>query len=102
MAKAVETFPEYNSWCEFYPEAEEVVPEDRPEPTPGRKAQITVLVDADHAHCAVTRRSIMGILVFVNSTPVRWYSKLQRTVETSTYWVRIGSSKDSHRYHNGI
>jgi hypothetical protein len=93
MAKAVETFPEYNSWCEFYPEAEEVVPEDRPEPTPGRKAQITVLVDADHAHCAVTRRSIMGVLVFVNSTPVRWYSKLQRTVETSTYGSELVAAR---------
>jgi hypothetical protein len=93
MVKAVETFPEYNSWREFYPEAEEVVPEDRPEPNPGRKAQITVLVDADHAHCAVTRRSVTGILVFVNSTPVRWYSKMQKTVETSTYGSELVAAR---------
>jgi hypothetical protein len=69
MVKAIETFPEYNSWREFYPEVEEVFPDDKPEPNPGRKAQITVLVDADHAHCTVTRRSVAGVLVFVNSTP---------------------------------
>jgi hypothetical protein len=70
-----------------------VVPEDKPEPTSGRKTQITVLVDADHAHCAVTRRSVTGILVFVNSTPVRWYSKMQKTIETSTYGSELVAAR---------
>ena len=41
--------------------------------------------DADHAHDLVTRRSISGILIYVNKTPIKWYSKRQATVEASTY-----------------
>jgi hypothetical protein len=47
--------------------------------------QITIFVDADHAHCEVTHRSVTDIIVFINSTPVKWYPKMQHTVETSTY-----------------
>jgi hypothetical protein len=46
---------------------------------------MTIYVDADHAHDLVTRRSITGIRVMLNNTPVRWISKRQLTVETSSY-----------------
>jgi hypothetical protein len=46
---------------------------------------MTVYVDADHAHDLVTRRSITGILVMLNNTPIRLIFKGQKTVETSTY-----------------
>jgi hypothetical protein len=52
-----------------------------------------VYVDADHAHDLVTRRSITGILVMLNSTPIRWVSKRQKTVETSTYRSELVASK---------
>ena len=42
-------------------------------------------VDADHAHDQVTRRSVTGVVLFINNTPVKWISKRQKTVETSTY-----------------
>ena len=35
--------------------------------------------------CRLSRRSTTGILIFVNGTPIRWYSKWQNTVESSTY-----------------
>jgi hypothetical protein len=67
-----------------YPDAEEDMPHDQR--SPGTKtAQITVFVDANHAHDVVTRRSVTGIILFINNTPVRWISKRQKTVETSTY-----------------
>ena len=47
----------------------------------------------DHAHCEVTRRSVTGIVVFVNSTPVKWYSKMQKTVETSTYGSELVAAR---------
>ena len=59
----------------------------------GAKARITVYVDADHAHDQVTRRSVSGILLFLNNTPVRWYSKMQKTVETSTYGSELVASR---------
>ena len=36
-------------------------------------------------HDLTTGRSCTGILHLVNQTPVEWYSKRQKTVETATY-----------------
>lgn len=47
--------------------------------------QLNVFVDADHAGNRVTRRSHTGILIYLNSAPIQWYSKAQATVETSTF-----------------
>jgi hypothetical protein len=52
-----------------------------------------VYVDADHAHDLVTRRSITGILFMLNSTPIRWISKSQKTVETSTFGSELVASR---------
>jgi hypothetical protein len=54
---------------------------------------MTVYVDADHAHDLVTTRSITGILVVLNNTPIRWMSKRQKTVETSTYGSELVASR---------
>jgi hypothetical protein len=53
---------------------------------------MTVYVDADHAHDLVTRRSITGILVKLNNTPIRWIYKRQKTVETSNYVSELVAS----------
>jgi hypothetical protein len=80
-SESLKKFTAYDNWKEFYPEAKEEIPPDQP--VPGmKKAQITIYVDADHAHDQVTRRSVTGIVLFVNGTPVRWISKRQKTVET--------------------
>ena len=47
--------------------------------------RITLFVDADHAHDKITCCSISGILVLVNNTVVKTFSKRQTTVESSTY-----------------
>jgi hypothetical protein len=51
-----------------------------------------VYVDADHAHDLVTRRYITGILLMLNNKPIRWISKCQKTVETSTYVSELVAS----------
>ena len=52
---------------EFYPDAKEETPPDQP--IPGiKKAQITIYVDADHAHDQVTQRSVTRIILFMNGT----------------------------------
>ena len=85
---------EFETWSEFYPDAQEDIPSDRPAVPPNsKKVQITIFVDADHAHCEVTRRSVTGIVVFVNSTPVKFFSKMQRTVETSTYGSELVAAR---------
>jgi hypothetical protein len=80
---------DHSNWMEFYPDASEEIPKDLPHEK-GPRVRMTVYVDADHAHDLVTWRSITGILVMLNNTPIRWISKRQKTVETSTYgseWV---------------
>ena len=54
---------------------------------------MSTFVDADHAHNLVARRSITGILVMLNKTPVRWVSKQQKTLETSTYGSELVASR---------
>jgi hypothetical protein len=72
------------NWIEFYPDAEEDIPYDILEAR-GEEAMLTVYVDADHARDKVTRRSVTGIILLLNNTPLVWISKRQKTVETSTY-----------------
>ena len=62
-------------------------------PPRGPKMRITVYKDADHAHDLVTRRSVTGCLLFLNNTPVKWISKRQKTVETSTYGSELVAAK---------
>ena len=59
----------------------------------GDPVRITCYVDADHAHCKLTRRSTTGIVLFVNNMPVRWMSKRQKTVETSTYGSELVAAR---------
>jgi hypothetical protein len=75
---------EHSNWMEFYPDASEEIPKDLP-PEKGLSVRMTVYVDVDHAHDLVTTRSITGILVILNNTPIRWLSKRQKTVKTSIY-----------------
>ena len=62
------------NWEEQYPGAREESPMDMPSPK-GNGVRLVAYVDADHAHDQTTRRSVTGILLFVNNTPVKWYSK---------------------------
>jgi hypothetical protein len=59
----------------------------------GPKVWMTVYVYEDHALDLVTRRSITDVLMIINTTPVRWASKHQKTVETSTYGSELLASR---------
>jgi hypothetical protein len=76
-------------WKEFYPDAEEALPPGAPEPL-GGDVQLNVFCDAAHAACLSTRSSTTGILVFLNGGPIKWYSKRQNTVESSTVEMNDG------------
>jgi hypothetical protein len=71
-------------WSEFYPNAEEAIPQDCPMER-GNGAVSSCFVDADHAGCKATRRSHTGVILYVNKAPILWYSKRQNTIETSTF-----------------
>ena len=90
-------------WCQQYPNMTEELPGEIPLAV-FNPIQLTSFVDADHAACKVTRRSVTGILHFLESTPWQWHVGMQRTVETSTYGsefiaARIATEQAiDHRY----
>jgi hypothetical protein len=86
------TTADYDSWSEFYPDACEELPPNMPKPK-GIPARITCYVDADHAHDVVTRRSVTGVLLIINNMPIKWISKRQHTVETSTYGSELVAAR---------
>ena len=71
-------------WEEFYLDAEEAIPWNTPPPR-GFPVYGVCYVDADHAGNMITRRSHTGIIIFVNNSPIIWYSKRQNTVDTSSF-----------------
>ena len=58
--------------------------------------------DSDHAGDTVTRRSRTGVLIFVNSAPILWYSKKQNSIETSTFGSEFSALKTAVELTEGI
>ncbi len=81
-----------DSWQGLYPDATEELPPNMPSPK-GIGVKITCYVDADHAHDQLTWRSVTGVILLLNNTPIKWMSKRQKTAESSTY----GSEKVASR-----
>ena len=72
-------------WSKYYPDAEEAISHNAPEPR-GNGVVTSTFVDADHAGCKAMWRSHTGVLCYMNNkAPILWYSKCQNTVETSTF-----------------
>ena len=83
-----------HDWKYNYPDATEELPYDAPTPKPTKnQVHITCYVDADHGHDVLSRRSVTGILLNINKTPIKWYSKRQNTVETSTYGSELVAAR---------
>jgi len=83
---------EEHTWTDLYPDAEEETPPNMPVPK-GKTISITVYKDADNGSDLVTRRSVTGIIAFANSFPVKFFSKRQATVETSTYGSELVAAR---------
>jgi hypothetical protein len=89
---SVQPVEDHSNWMEFDPDASEEIPKD-PLSENVPSVRMTVYVDEYHTNDLVTRRSITGILVMINNTPIRWVSRSQKTVETSTYGSELVASK---------
>jgi hypothetical protein len=81
-------------WHDFYPDAKEAIPPNAPPPR-GKSVSMHCFVDADLAGNTVTRRSQMGILIFVNRAPIVWVSKRTNTVESSTFGSEIVAMRNA-------
>jgi hypothetical protein len=83
--------PEYD-WTDFYGDVVEQVPPDCPEPC-GKPAQTTAFVDSDHAADLVSRRSRTGVLLYLQSAPIVWYTKQQGSIEISSFGSEFTAMK---------
>lgn len=91
-------------WAEFYPDAVtegEGIPPNAPEPR-GNPVHLTMFCDASHATDLVTRRSTTGILFFLNGAPIKWYSKRQNTIESSTFGSEFVALKIAVEMNDGL
>jgi hypothetical protein len=88
-------------WTDFYKDAAEILPPDMPEPL-GKEVQMTTFVDSDHAGDKVTRRSRTGVIVFLNSAPIVWYSKKQNSIESSTFGSEFTAMKTGVEITEGL
>jgi hypothetical protein len=71
-------------WKDFCFEAKEPIPPNMPEPR-GNPVQMNVFCNSDHAGNKLARHSHTGIPIYLNSAPIKWFSKAQNTVESSTF-----------------
>jgi hypothetical protein len=94
IALSVCTHPD---WSPFYNNIKELIPENAPSPK-GREFTMIVYVDADFAGDKLTRRSRTGFIVFLNSSPIYWYSKRQNSIETSSFGSEFVAMKHACEY----
>ena len=85
-------YDDLSTWRDLYPDAEVETPKDAPKPK-GEHVRITIWVDADHARDKVTCRSVTGVVVMLNSTIIKTYTKRQATVESSTYGSELVAAR---------
>ena len=85
--------PDQFDWTQsVYGKLTEELPSDMPIPR-GKPVRITTYEDANLMHCLLTGRSCTGIIHMLNQTPIFWFSKKQKSVETATYGSEFVAAK---------
>jgi len=84
-------------WTNIYGDVQEELPKNMPK-AKGRKVKLTMFADANLYHDRLTGRSVTGLILMVNKTPIDWFSKKQISIESATYGsefvaARIGTDK---------
>jgi len=74
----------YLDFLQDYPESYEEVDANLPQAF-GPVLETTIMVDSDHGHDKKTFRSLTGLIAWVGSTPVIWFSRRQGAIASSTY-----------------
>ena len=61
----------------------------------GRRMCMTILVNSDHAGESLTHRSRTGYLIFLNESPIYWFSKKIPSIEMSTFGAGFWEMKQA-------
>lgn len=79
-------------WKSIYGDVTESIPPNAPPPC-GKDVDIRLFVDSDHAEDQCTRRSRSGFLIYLNMSPMIWYSEKQATIKTSVFGAELVAIK---------
>jgi hypothetical protein len=74
----------------YYPDAQSEIDKEWPPPM-GKPIHASIYLDSDHAGNRKDRRSITGLILFLNKMPYRWFSKRQTCVEASTFGAEFSA-----------
>ena len=94
-------FPQEDWSATPYGSSCEDVPSNAPPPK-GIGFTMQAFVDSDHAVELLTRRLRTGYIVYLNSTPIYWFSKKQTSVETSSFGSKFIAMKQCCEYVCGL
>ena len=94
-------FPQEDWSASVYGSISEVLPANMPEAR-GAPMTMRAFVDSDHAGDISTRRSRTGYAIFLNSSPIYWFSKKQTGVETSSFGSEFMAMKLACEYVRGM
>ena len=84
-----------------YGECIEELPMNMPE-SRGSSMVMRAFVDSDHAGDMATRRSRTGFIIFLNNSPICWFSKRQTSVETNSFGSEFVAMKLCCEYIRGL
>jgi len=97
----VSKFPREDWSAAAYGDCSEETPQNAPMPR-GNGMMMRAFVDSDHAGDVTTRRSRTGFMIYLNSSPIYFFSKKQTSVETSSFGSEFVAMKQCCEYIRGL
>jgi hypothetical protein len=94
-------FPEQHWSATLYADSTEDLPPNMCEPR-GESMTMHEFVDSDHATNTTNHCSCTGFIIFLNDTPIYWFSKKQISVETSSFGSEFIAMKQCCKYVLGL
>jgi hypothetical protein len=88
-------------WKPMYGDIKEAIPPNAPV-TRGKAIDLRLFVDSDHAGEHFTRRSRTGFVIYLNMSPIVWFSKRQPTVESSVFVTEFVAMKNGIETTRGL
>ena len=95
------SFPKEDWTYTPYTREKEEIPSNVPNAR-GLGFKISANVDSDHAGDCITRRSRTGFIIFLNNSPIYWFSKKQGGIETSSFGSEFIAMKQCCEYIRGL
>ena len=90
-----------DNWEKHYGEVKEVISTNALSPR-GKGFDMIGYVDTDLVGDKVTRRSRKGFVIYLNQSPIYWFSNRQNRVECSTFGSEFVAMKQCCEYVRGL